>query len=1522
MKKNALCLSLLILILTVISLGDAFAVTAYPYPFDYKQPDGSIVTIRLRGDEKVHWAETMDGYTLLNNGNDGWEYAVLDDKNDLVCSGLLAHTADNRTAPETELLLRTSKELRFSKSQVQTLLSFWDAKSGGDNSDTFDPNGTKKLIMILIGYTDLAFTKTQSEFNALMNQLGYNVNGAVGSVKDFFFENSYGHFNITTDVVGPYTAAHDMAYYGAPNPNGGHDIRAGELMTEAVQLADPDVDYSQYDNDGDGITDGVYIIYAGYGEAAGASVNTIWPHAGGIGITLDGTYISSYSCSNELQGTSGNALTTIGVICHEFGHVCGSPDYYDTDYETDGQYDGTGKWDLMANGSWNGTPGGNCPPHMVPIEKITNGWVTPVILSTDASISLPDITTNPVVYRFNTTTQGEYFLLENRQKTGFNAAVPGHGMMIYHVDENYIATAGNKINTTAHQGMFPMSGIATNANGVHLSADNKINKAGCPWPGTSARTTFSDATIPNALSWAGNNTNGALINISETGGIVSLCYKSCPAVNPVFNLAGQAPSGSQIDLTWIKNAAGDDVILAWNTSNTFGDPVNGTTYSNGDVLSGGGNVIYQGPATSFSHTGLNANSTYYYRIWSKTPSHDYSAGTSANATTLCSSITGMPYLEGFEGGVIPGCWSQENIVGSTSPWEIKTSGTNGYPASPHGGTYLARCRTTTINAGYVTKLITPPIDLSGVNSPVLTFWHTQDSYSGFPGQDILRVYYRTSGTSEWNQLAIYTSKISSWTRETVTLPNSSANYFIAFEATVNAGTGVCIDDIMISSPVADFTVNNTVGCTGSLIANFTDNSIGPDGSWAWDIDNNGTTDYSTQNPTHTYSSPGIYSVKLTIHNGAAQLIKENLILVMASEPTANTGCTLTSNSNTGNGFGIGIYRFALSNIDNMTSNNDGYYSNYACSKWTPLELNKAYSVTIQTGTANSEGAMVYIDYNDNGIFETTEAVVSFPSNKDGTRTLSFTTPSSGVTLNKGLRLRVLSKFGSMPLSACDIGSYGQAEDYTVYFISNVSWTGTISNNWNVSGNWSNNAIPGDRDNVSIPANVPNYPVVTANASCLNLTIQAGASVTIDAGKALTVNGILSNKSGVTGLVIESGGSLIESTAGVPATVKRTISNSIWHLISVPNTATTANTFLGDYLQYWDEAGKEWHDIITPETGLNPLEGYGLWSLSAGTESEFTGVLNTGNYSKTVTVNGTSGVNFAGANLLGNPYPCYIDWEGLRNPWGAVYYWNGTTYVSWNGSGTGSQYVPPMQGFFIYAPSAGTFSLSNSNKSHNGSGYYKSSDDLPGTGLVLATKGESYSDKLYFMFNESAGEGFDVYYDAYKLIGGMEGVSEIFSLAGDTKLSIDVRPACEMIRLGFTNSKSGQYQIGIDEKSGILKATLEDTKNGTFNDLLKGNYSFSYQAGEAGNRFKLHLATVGIPDNENSACEIYSVDKTVRVIIPGGISGTICLYDLAGKFIAHKASVSGQTDITLNTGGIYLVKVVTDKGLCTQKVWVR
>ena len=425
---------LFLVILFTVFISKTNAVPAYPYPIKYTQPDGSVITVQLKGDERVHWAESSDGYTLLSNGKNGWEYAVADQSGDLKASGILAREVGKRTVNELKMLKGVSKNIRFSSKQVNTLKAVWEAKYGSDKligtgeffkkadpkstvndgrRKVFTPKGTKKLIMILIEFTDVKFSKTRQNFVDLMNTQNYNQNGAEGSVRDYFREQSYWvldnakGFDIET-VVAPniYTADYDMAHYGAPNGSA-HDIRANDLMKEAIQKADPDVDYTQYDNDNDGSIDGVYIIYAGYGEATGGGVNTIWPHAGGVTGTFDGKTASKYSCSNELNyngASNPGTLTTIGVICHEFGHVCGAPDYYDTDYATGGSFTGNGYWDLMDTGLYNTTisNSGSKPAHFNPFEKVRAGWLTPITINATTSVTIPDISTNAVVYKYLT----------------------------------------------------------------------------------------------------------------------------------------------------------------------------------------------------------------------------------------------------------------------------------------------------------------------------------------------------------------------------------------------------------------------------------------------------------------------------------------------------------------------------------------------------------------------------------------------------------------------------------------------------------------------------------------------------------------------------------------------------------------------------------------------------------------------------------------------------------------------------------------------------------------------------------------------------------------------------------------------------------------------------------------------------------------------------------------------------------------------------------------------------------------
>ena len=732
------------------------AVIAYPYPIEYAQPDGSIVTLTMKGDEKVHWAETLDGYTLLRNKKGAWEYAVIDKKGDLVCSGVMAKEITKRTTTDNLLLKRTPKKLKYSKSQVGILRQIANLKSvqvqNAKAQTAFPNSGTINNLLILIGFNDKPFTKSLSDFDNLMNQNNYN---NTGSFKDFYFENSYGNLTINTTVAGAYTAANSWAYYGTNTPS--DDYNVDELVSEAITLADNDgVDFSEYDNDDDGNVDGIYIIYAGFGEEAGGGDDAIWAHASGISpLTFDGVNISKYACSSELRGNSGTEITGIGVICHEFGHSLGARDYYDTDYDNNGQYPGNGSWDVMSGGSWNN--GGDTPAHHNPFTKINYyNWATATVINNAQNVTLRDATTYTDFVQINTNTANEYFLCENRQLNGFNTALEGHGMLIYHVDGSYIAAHdwNNYTNAGAHQGMYMVSASATTSNGVMVDGDINLNS--CPWPGTGNKTTFDDTTTPNSKSWNDDNTDKAILNISENGGNITFCLIACDQNTPT-NFDANTFSSSQINLSWILNGNSNPVLIVFNTINSFGTPVNGTFYSKGNSISVGGTVIFTGGGTSYNHTTLSPNTTYYYKIWSILSGNNYSAGIATNASTFCNA-TELPFTETFDGTTIPSCWSQIDHQGDGQIWKFGATSSGSlppsYPSPALSGNYAYLNSDEYGSAGTQNvDLVSPTLDLSGYTSINLQFNHF---FSQFYLSKATLSYSIDDG-SNWTQIQQWTT---------------------------------------------------------------------------------------------------------------------------------------------------------------------------------------------------------------------------------------------------------------------------------------------------------------------------------------------------------------------------------------------------------------------------------------------------------------------------------------------------------------------------------------------------------------------------------------------------------------------------------------------------------------------------------------------------------------------------------------------------------------------------------------------
>ena len=538
---------------------DVFAVPAVPWPVEKTQPDGSKITVYIRGDEKVHWMESLDGYTLMYDTEKYIVYAEQDAGRNMVPS--------NRKFTETSTPPgRVMKGLTYSTEQIRVMQQIWEVTGNIPPQRAGATTGSRKALCVLMGFKDKPFTKDKNEFQTLFNQVGLYPadNSSKGSVRDFFRENSYGQLDLTVTLAGPYTTDNNLSYY-AP------ESRWQTFAREAAQKAyNAGINFNEFAVNG--VLETFHILFAGYGDENINNGQQIWSHKWGFPtVNLGGVSLSVYSCSPELRGSSGSNTTFIGVICHELTHVFGSPDYYDTDYAgSGGNYAGSGNWDLMANGSWNDS--GRQPAHINMFQKILYNWVTPVELTSPLDVTgmppsaqpatsftetlVPYPPGPPVAYSIQANSNGEMYVLENRQKIGFDSSTPGTGLLIWHVHPG--ALTGNANNAGHPQQMYPVVASSTIPIPTGTVASyGSVNSAGAPFPGSSGKQTFSAKTTPAMFTWTGLQTVAKpLTEITEAANrTVSFKFMDGPA-DPVANLQSSVSAGN-VTLSWNAPATGE-----------------------------------------------------------------------------------------------------------------------------------------------------------------------------------------------------------------------------------------------------------------------------------------------------------------------------------------------------------------------------------------------------------------------------------------------------------------------------------------------------------------------------------------------------------------------------------------------------------------------------------------------------------------------------------------------------------------------------------------------------------------------------------------------------------------------------------------------------------------------------------------------------------------------------------------------------------------------------------------------------
>lgn len=450
------------LILSVLVPLSGLADRAMPGLWQTKRlADGREVRVELQGDEHVHFWQAADGTRYVERG------------------GVLRPT----DAVEIESLARTSR-LRGLDTDAA------GARRYAPVARRAEYTGSRKGLIILVEFNDKSFAmdSPREYYDRMANEKGFSHRQQRGSVRDYFLEQSNGVFDLTFDVVGPVKMPSGYAYYGGDSDDGVTDVNVGSMLVSAINMVEGQVNWADYDWNGDNEVEQVYFIYAGGGQATGAGDNTIWPHkfnlryhkaAGYRPVVRNGITIDTYACSNETNQYGRTA--GIGTLCHEFSHCLGLPDIYDTSGNSGNAatFYGMGNWDIMNSGSYNND--GYTPAGYTSWERMMAGWLEPAELTGDAVVEgmtpLGEGGQSYVIY--NPGFRNEYYMLEYRTRSGWDRYIPGEGMLILHVDyDENIFNIYNAANTY-------LDGINDHQRLTIFHADNtesKSNEGTDPYP--------------------------------------------------------------------------------------------------------------------------------------------------------------------------------------------------------------------------------------------------------------------------------------------------------------------------------------------------------------------------------------------------------------------------------------------------------------------------------------------------------------------------------------------------------------------------------------------------------------------------------------------------------------------------------------------------------------------------------------------------------------------------------------------------------------------------------------------------------------------------------------------------------------------------------------------------------------------------------------------------------------------------------------------------------------------------------
>lgn len=522
----------------------AMAVPAKPGIRTFTQSDGTTISLELRGDAKFHVYVTTDGLPVQRDKETGdFTYITAAGQ-----SQITVHNPGQRTPEEAAYLKENANELTIQKiaDARRTEIMRRSAIDAGiravEAARASQPqvpnNGVARIPVMLIAYKDVDFIDGKNAKETFEEFF----NGPEVSARQYFIDQSNGKYQPHFDIYGPVTMSGTRATYGG-NDRWGNDKGAGNMMAEASIALNSEINFKDYDNDGDGVCDVIIGLYAGVGEASASNADdTIWPHQWelsaseyGKSLYLDNVTIDKYAVFNELNGSATRQIDGIGTVCHEFSHCLGLPDFYETTYNYG--YYGMGNWSLLCAGCYNDD--GYTPIGYTAYEKEFMGWIKAEEAVPNTRYTLPvfnqkNADTDIAIKVTSDNDPDEYFLFENRSRQGWDKYIAADGMLITHVTYDEKAWAENTVNNTATQRMCP------------VPADNKLttsSESGDLWPGLSnTATSFTDTSRPASSLNGGGMLSKPVTEITRNDdGTISFMFMK-GAVKPISTPVISEPS--------------------------------------------------------------------------------------------------------------------------------------------------------------------------------------------------------------------------------------------------------------------------------------------------------------------------------------------------------------------------------------------------------------------------------------------------------------------------------------------------------------------------------------------------------------------------------------------------------------------------------------------------------------------------------------------------------------------------------------------------------------------------------------------------------------------------------------------------------------------------------------------------------------------------------------------------------------------------------------------------------------------